>query len=163
MGYALRSAQRGGAEGGVPIGAALVIGGEVVATGNNRRVQDGSVIRHAEMDCLENAGRLDASDYRRAALYTSLAPCRMCTGALLLYGIPEVVIGENDHFTENEDLMVAQGVNVTVLNDERCWELMERFVRANAELWSEDIGGRPGGQMAKVRGPRPDGRWAGQR
>jgi cytosine deaminase len=151
MARALQKAQDGYAEGGVPIGAALVIDGEVVATGNNRRAQDGSVIKHAEMECLEAAGRLTASEYRRSTLYTSLSPCRMCTGALLLYGIPRVVIGENDHFTENEDFMISQGVSVTVLGDEGCWRLMDKFIKENPELWSEDIGGRPGRQVAKTK------------
>jgi cytosine deaminase len=137
---ALQEARTGLAEGGVPIGAALVVAGEVVATGRNRRVQQGSAIRHGETDCLENAGRLPASTYRRATMYTTLSPCHMCTGAILLYGIPRVVIGENRTFLGAEDLLREHGVEIVVLDDPECAALMARFIAAHPDLWNEDIG-----------------------
>lgn len=137
---ALEQARQGRAEGGIPIGAALVVDGEVLAVGHNRRVQQGSAIRHGETDCLENAGRLPAGVYARATMVTTLSPCDMCTGAILLYGIPRVVIGENRTFLGGEDLLRARGVEVTVLDDPACVELMTEFIAAEPALWNEDIG-----------------------
>jgi cytosine deaminase len=137
---AVHQARAGLAEGGIPIGAAMVVDGELLATGRNRRVQMGSVIRHGETDCLENAGRLPASTYARATLYTTLSPCDMCTGAILLYGIPRVVIGENRSFHGPEDLLRSRGVDVVVVDDPACLEMMTTFVQENPELWFEDIG-----------------------
>ncbi|GHS87113.1 tRNA-specific adenosine deaminase [Actinomycetota bacterium] len=137
---ALEQARLGRAEGGIPIGAALVVDGQVVAVGHNRRVQQGSAIRHGETDCLENAGRLPASVYARATMVTTLSPCDMCTGAILLYKIPRVVIGENRTFYGGEDLLRARGVEVTVLDDPDCVALMTDFIEAEPTLWNEDIG-----------------------
>lgn len=137
---ALDQARTGLAEGGVPIGAALVVDGEVLAVGRNRRVQQASAIRHGETDCLENAGRLPAAVYARATMVTTLSPCDMCTGAVLLYGIPRVVIGENRTFVGGEDLLRQRGVEVLVLDDERCVDLMQRFVAEHPDVWNEDIG-----------------------
>ena len=137
---ALEEARRGRDEGGVPIGAALVVDGEVLATGWNKRVQLGSAIRHGETDCLENAGRLPASVYARATMVTTLSPCDMCTGAILLYKIPRVVIGENRTFYGGEDLLRARGVDVVVLDDAECIGLMEEFIAREPGLWNEDIG-----------------------
>jgi len=137
---AVAEARQGRAEGGIPIGAALVVDGEVVATGHNRRVQLGSAIRHGETDALENAGRLSASTYGRATMYTTLSPCHMCTGAILLYGIPRVVVGENRSFMGAEDLLREHGVEVVVLDDPDCVEMMTTFIAENPELWNEDIG-----------------------
>lgn len=137
---AIREAEQGRAEGGIPIGSVLVIDGRVVGRGHNRRVQKGSAILHAEMDCLEAAGRLSASDYRRSTLYSTLSPCDMCSGAVLLYGIPRVVAGEHQSFRGPEGLLVSRGVELVVANDPRCIALMERFVREQPELWREDIG-----------------------
>ncbi len=137
---ALEQARLGRAEGGIPIGAALVVDGQVVAVGHNRRVQQGSAIRHGETDCLENAGRLSASVYARATMVTTLSPCDMCTGAILLYKIPRVVIGENRTFYGGEDLLRARGVEVTVLDDPDCVTLMTDFIKAEPTLWNEDIG-----------------------
>ncbi len=137
---AIAEAQKGLDAGGIPIGSVLVIDGQIVGRGHNQRVQRGSVIRHAEMDCLENAGRLSAADYRRATLYSTLSPCAMCSGAVLLYKIPTVIVGENRTFQGPEDYVRSQGVDVRVLNDERCVAMMERFIRERPELWSEDIG-----------------------
>jgi cytosine/creatinine deaminase len=137
---AVQQARAGLAEGGIPIGAAIVVDGELLATGRNRRVQMGSVIRHGETDCLENAGRLPASTYARATLYTTLSPCDMCTGAILLYGVPRVVIGENRSFHGPEDLLRSRGVDVVVVDDPACLEMMTAFVQGNPELWFEDIG-----------------------
>jgi creatinine deaminase len=136
---ALAEARIGGEQGGIPIGAVLVIDGEIVGRGHNRRVQDDSVVLHAEMACLENAGRRPAADYRHATLYSTLSPCDMCSGAILLYGIPQVVIGEDHTFKGPEEYLRARGVRVEVANDPRCIELMEAFIAANAELWNEDI------------------------
>jgi len=140
LAVAREQARIGLEEGGIPIGAALVVGGDVLGTGRNRRVQLGSPIRHGETDALDNAGRLPASVYRRATMYTTLSPCDMCTGAILLYGIPRVVIGENVTFLGGEDLLRARGVEVVVANDEACRMLMEQFIATHPELWSEDIG-----------------------
>lgn len=137
---AIEEAKKGAAEGGIPIGAVLVIDGNIVGRGHNRRVQQGSAVLHAEMDCLENAGRLSAADYRRATLYSTLSPCDMCSGAALLYGIPKVVIGENRTFQGPEAYLRSRGVELEVVDDETCRQLMERFIAANPELWNEDIG-----------------------
>lgn len=137
---AVDQARQGLAEGGIPIGSVLVVDGRVVGRGHNRRVQQGSAILHAEMDALENAGRLTAADYRRAVLYSTLSPCDMCTGAVLLYGIPRVVVGENRTFRGPEDYSVSRGVDIVVLDDAECIGLMESFIAANPYLWSEDIG-----------------------
>ena len=140
LAHAVAEARKGRDEGGVPIGAALVVDGEVVAVGHNRRVQLDSAIRHGETDCLENAGRLPASVYARATMVTTLSPCDMCTGAILLYRIPRVVIGENRTFYGGEDLLRARGVDVVVLDDAECIELMEDFIAREPALWNEDIG-----------------------
>jgi cytosine deaminase len=124
----------------VPIGAALVVGDDVLGVGRNRRVQWGSVIRHGETDCLENAGRQPAEVYRRATLFTTLSPCLMCAGTILLYGIPRLVIGENRTFEASEALLRERGVEVTVVDDPRCKDLMDRFIDAHPEVWNEDIG-----------------------
>lgn len=137
---AIEEAVTGKDEGGIPIGSALEIDGEIVGRGHNRRVQRGSAILHGEMDALENAGRLPAGDYRRSVLYTTLSPCTMCTGAILLYGIPHVVIGENRTFPGAEDLLRTAGVEVDVVDDPRCVDLMTRFIADHPELWNEDIG-----------------------
>lgn len=140
MHAAIEEARLGRAEGGIPIGSVLVLDGEIIGRGHNRRVQQGSVIRHAEMDCLENAGRLPASVYRRCVLYSTLSPCAMCSGAVLLYGIPKVVVGENKTFQGPEDYLRSQGVDVEILQDKECIGLMEEFMAAEPELWNEDIG-----------------------
>ena len=137
---AIDEARQGLAEGGIPIGSVLVLDGRIVGRGHNRRVQRGSAVLHAEMDCLENAGRLRAADYRRATLYSTLSPCDMCSGASLLYGIPRVVVGENRTFMGEEDLLRSRGVTVEVLQDETCIRLMREFIAAHPELWNEDIG-----------------------
>ena len=137
---AVAEARRGRDEGGVPIGAALVVDGQVIAVGHNRRVQEGSAIKHGETDCLEAAGRLPASVYARATMVTTLSPCDMCTGAILLYKIPRVVIGENRTFYGGEDLLRARGVDVVVLDDAECVELMTDFIAREPGLWNEDIG-----------------------
>jgi cytosine deaminase len=140
LSVAIEQARQGLSEGGVPIGAALVVDGELAAAGRNRRVQLGSAIRHGETDCLEQAGRLPASSYARATMYTTLSPCDMCTGAILLYGIPRVVMGENATFTGAEDLLRARGVEVVNLNSAECQALMADFIRKYPEIWNEDIG-----------------------
>ena len=140
LAHAVEQARIGLAEGGVPIGAALLVDGEVVAVGRNRRVQQGSAIRHGETDCLENAGRLPAATYARATMVTTLSPCDMCTGAILLYKIPRVLIGENRTFLGAEDLLRAHGVEVVVLDDAECADLMRRFIAAHPDVWNEDIG-----------------------
>jgi cytosine deaminase len=137
---AIEEAAAGLAEGGVPVGAALVVDDDVLGRGRNRRVQWGSVIRHGETDALENAGRHPAEVYRRATMYTTLSPCHMCTGAILLYGIPRVVIGENRTFLGAEDLLRAKGVEVVNLDSPRCVELMTTFIAEHPSLWLEDIG-----------------------
>jgi cytosine/creatinine deaminase len=137
---AIEEARMGMASGGIPIGSVLVIDGKIVGRGHNQRVQKGSAILHAEMHCLENAGRLKASDYRRATLYSTLSPCDMCSGAILLYGIPKVVIGENRTFCGPEDYVKSRGVEVVVVDNQECRELMERFIENNPDLWNEDIG-----------------------
>lgn len=140
MKAALEEAKKGLLEGGIPIGSVLVADGTIIGQGHNRRVQEGSAIKHAEMDCLENAGRLKASTYRKATLYSTLSPCDMCSGAILLYGIPEVVIGENINFKGPEEYVRSRGVAVTVLNDKECIGLMADFIKKRPELWYEDIG-----------------------
>ncbi len=137
---AIAEARAGRAEGGIPIGAALVVDGQVLGAGHNRRVQLGSPIRHGETDALEAAGRLPATVYRRATMYTTLSPCHMCTGAILLYEIPRVVLGENRTFMGAEDLLRANGVEVLNLDSEECYRLMQEFIAEHPELWNEDIG-----------------------
>lgn len=137
---AIAEAYAGIAEGGIPIGSVLVIDNEIVARGHNRRVQKGSATLHAEMDCLENAGRLRAADYRRAILYSTLSPCDMCSGAALLYGIPRVVIGENRTFKGPEDHLRSRGVDLEIVDDAECVRMMREFIAARPELWNEDIG-----------------------
>jgi creatinine deaminase len=137
---AIAEAKKGAAEGGIPIGAVLVIDGKIVGRGHNRRIQQGSAVLHAEMDCLENAGRLTAADYRRATLYSTLSPCDMCSGAVLLYGIPRVVVGENRSFRGPEEYVRSRGVEVVVADAPECCELMAHFIAANPALWNEDIG-----------------------
>jgi len=140
LALAVEQARLGLAEGGIPIGAVLVVDGEVVGAGRNRRVQLGSAIRHGETDCLENAGRLPAATYARSTMYTTLSPCDMCTGAILLYGIPRVVLGENTTFLGGEDLLRSRGVEVVDVASQECRELMASFVAEHPELWHEDIG-----------------------
>ena len=137
---AINEAKKGMSEGGIPIGSVLVIDGQIVGRGHNKRVQMGSTVLHAEMDCLENAGRIKAVDYRRATLYSTLSPCDMCSGAVLLYGIPKVVIGENHTFCGPEDYVKSRGVEVVVVDNPQCRQLMETFIKNNPELWNEDIG-----------------------
>jgi cytosine/creatinine deaminase len=137
---AIDEARTGRSEGGIPIGSALMIDGEVVGRGHNRRVQQGSVVLHAEMDCLENAGRLPASAYARSTLYTTLSPCDMCTGAALLYGIPRIVVGEHETFLGGEAHLASRGVEVVVTDDETCIEMMREFIATEPALWNEDIG-----------------------
>jgi cytosine/creatinine deaminase len=137
---ALEQARIGRAEGGVPIGAAILIDGEVIAAGRNRRVQLGSAIRHGETDALEVAGRLPASRYRRATMATTLSPCDMCTGAILLYGIPRLVIGENRTFVGAEDLLRSRGVEVVNLDSTDCYDVLQGFIAEHPDVWNEDIG-----------------------
>lgn len=137
---AIDEARQGLAEGGIPIGSVLVLDGDIISRGHNRRVQEDSVIKHAEMDCLERAGRMPGVDYRRATLFSTLSPCDMCSGAILLYGIPTVVIGENRTFRGPEEYVRSRGVDVEVLDDAVCVEMMERFIMEHPDLWHEDIG-----------------------
>lgn len=137
---AIDEARAGRDEGGIPIGSVLVLDGEIVGRGHNRRVQKQSAVLHAEMDCLENAGRLTARDYRRAVLYSTLSPCDMCSGAILLYNIPKVVIGENVSFAGPEDYLRSRGVELTIANNDDCIALMHDFMQRAPELWNEDIG-----------------------
>src|SRR5262245_49842107 len=137
---AIEEAERGFAEGGIPIGSVLVHDGHILGRGHNRRVQKGSAILHGEMDALENAGRQSARVYRECTIYTTLSPCAMCSGTILLYGIPRVVIGENRTFMGEEALLRDRGVTLTVVDDARCQQLMAEFIRANPTLWAEDIG-----------------------
>jgi len=137
---AIDEARQGLREGGIPIGSVLVLDSRIVGRGHNRRVQKGSAILHAEMDCLENAGRLTARDYARATLYSTLSPCDMCSGTVLLYKIPRVVIGENRTFRGPEDYVKSRGVALTVVDDPECARLMREFIRAQPALWNEDIG-----------------------
>ncbi|MDX2261972.1 MAG: nucleoside deaminase [Gemmatimonadales bacterium] len=137
---AISEAEKGLAAGGIPIGSVLVIDGRMVGRGHNQRVQRGSATLHAEMDCLENAGRIAAAEYRRATLYSTLSPCDMCSGAALLYGIPKIVVGENRTFIGPEEYLRSRGVEVVVVDDARCIEMMKRFIAEKPELWNEDIG-----------------------
>jgi cytosine/creatinine deaminase len=137
---ALDEARKGRAEGGIPIGSVLVYQGEIIGRGHNRRVQKASPILHAEMDALENAGRQKASVYRESVLYTTLSPCAMCSGAIVLYGIPRVIAGENRSFLGEEDWLRSRGVTVEVVQDEACIAMMQDFIEAHPELWNEDIG-----------------------
>jgi cytosine deaminase len=137
---ALEEARLGLTEGGIPIGSVLVLDGRVVGRGHNRRVQSSSAIRHAEMDCLENAGRLQPADYRRSVLYSTLSPCDMCSGTALLYRIPRIVIGENRTFRGPEDYVRSRGVVLEVADDAECYQLMQDFIVQHPELWNEDIG-----------------------
>jgi creatinine deaminase len=137
---AVAEAEAGLAEGGIPIGSVLVHRGRIIGSGHNRRVQRGSAILHGEMDALENAGRQAASVYRESTVYTTLSPCSMCSGTILLYGIPRVVVGENKTFLGDEELLRSRGVQVEVLQDPRCIELMTQFIERNPTLWNEDIG-----------------------
>ncbi len=140
MQAAIQEAQMGLAEGGIPIGSVIIHQGNIIGRGHNQRVQQGSAILHGEMAAFENAGRQPASVYRQSVLYTTLSPCAMCTGAILLYGIPKVVIGENVTFTGEEELLKARGVEVVVLQNEDCIALMRNFIAAKPQLWNEDIG-----------------------
>lgn len=137
---AIAEALQGRSNGGIPIGSVLVVDGEIVGRGHNQRVQRGSVVLHAEMDCLENAGRMTANAYRQATIYSTLSPCAMCTGAILLYGIPRLVVGENQTFQGPQSLLEAAGVEVTLVNDERCIDMMLAFIATEPGLWNEDIG-----------------------
>ena len=137
---AMDEARKGLAAGGIPIGSVLVIDGRIVGRGHNQRMQKGSPVLHAEMDCLENAGRLPAADYRRAVLYSTLSPCDMCSGAILLYGIPRVVVGENQTFQGPEDYLRSRGVELEIVDNEECRQLMRDFIASNPSLWNEDIG-----------------------
>ena len=140
MQIAIAEAQQGLQEGGLPIGSVLVHNGKILGQGHNRRIQQGSTILHGEMDALENAGRLPATVYKEAVLYTTLSPCAMCSGTILLYGIPKVVIAENQNFLGEESLLVSRGVELDVLNDDGCIQMMSDFIAKNPELWNEDIG-----------------------
>src|SRR5256712_10379593 len=137
---AIEEAERGMAEGGIPIGSVIVHEGRIIGRGHNRRVQNGSPVLHGEMDALENAGRLPAAVYREATLYTTLSPCAMCSGAILLYGIPRVIIGENRTFRGEEELLASRGVAIEVRQDPACIRLMTGIIRAHPDLWNEDIG-----------------------
>ena len=140
MRIAIEEARQGLGEGGIPIGSVLVIDGEVVGRGHNRRVQRGSAILHAEMDCLENAGRLTAAEYKRSILFSTLSPCDMCSGTALLYKIPRIIIGENKTFQGPEQYVRSRGVQLEILDDAECIELMRSFIAASPKLWNEDIG-----------------------
>lgn len=142
LAVAIDEARRGLRAGGIPIGSVLVIDGRIVGRGHNQRIQKGSSVLHAEMDCLENAGRLKAADYQNAVLYSTLSPCDMCSGAILLYGIPKVVVGENQTFQGPEEHLRSRGVQLEVLDDERCKRMMRDFIAAHPSLWNEDIGKR---------------------
>jgi creatinine deaminase len=137
---AIEEARQGLREGGIPIGSVLVHNGTILGRGHNRRIQRGSAVLHGEMDALENAGRLPARVYRECVIYTTLSPCSMCSGAILLYGIPRVVVGENQTFLGEEELLRSRGVDVSVLQDEACVAMMTEFIRENSVLWNEDIG-----------------------
>jgi len=140
MQAAIDEAREGASAGGIPIGSVLVLDNQIVGRGHNQRIQKGSPILHAEMDCLENAGRLAASDYRRAILYSTLSPCDMCSGTVLLYGIPKVVIGENTTFQGPEQHLRSRGVELEILNNDECIRMMREFIANNPALWNEDIG-----------------------
>lgn len=136
----IEEAKKGLEEGGIPIGSILVYEGKIIGRGHNRRIQQGSAILHGEMDALENAGRLPAHVYQNSILYTTLSPCAMCSGAILLYGIPKVVIGENETFLGEEELLCSRGVEVEVINNAECIQMMRDFIHHNTDLWNEDIG-----------------------
>jgi len=140
MQAAICEAKSGLAEGGIPIGAVLVIDGNIIGRGHNRRVQKGSAVLHAEMDCLENAGRLASNDYRRATLYSTLSPCDMCSGAAILYKIPRIVIGEHTNFRGPEEYLRSRGLELVILDNEECIKLMSDFIAARPDVWNEDIG-----------------------
>ncbi len=140
LGAAIQEARKGLQSGGIPIGSVLVLDGEIVGRGHNQRVQKSSPVLHAEMDCLENAGRLAPAEYRRAILYSTLSPCDMCSGAILLYGIRRVVVGENGTFQGPEEYLRSRGVDLEIVNDAECREMMREFIAAHPELWNEDIG-----------------------
>ncbi|MHA1963627.1 MAG: nucleoside deaminase [Candidatus Thorarchaeota archaeon] len=140
MAVAIEEAKKGLSKGGIPIGSVLVIDDKIVGRGHNQRIQKDSAILHAEMDCLENAGRLTAKEYRKSVLFSTLSPCDMCSGAVLLYGIPKVIVGENKTFQGPEQYVHDRGVDVTILNDPECIEMMEKFIKENPTLWNEDIG-----------------------
>jgi len=137
---AIKEAEKGLKEGGIPIGSVLVYKGQIIGKGHNKRIQQESVVLHGEMDALENAGRQAAAVYKNSVLYTTLSPCPMCSGAILLYGIPKVIIGENKTFLGSEDLLRENGVEVVVLNNQQCIDLMQDFILENPDLWHEDIG-----------------------
>lgn len=140
MTEAIQEARKSLAEGGIPIGSVLVLDGQIVGRGHNRRVQQNSAILHAEMDCIENAGRLKPVDYQRCTLYTTLSPCDMCSGITLLYKIPRIVIGENSTFQGPEDYLRLRGVELIMINSDECIQLMRKFIQANPDVWNEDIG-----------------------
>ena len=140
MKEAVAEAKLGLAEGGIPIGSVLVIDGKIVGRGHNRRVQKGSAVLHAEMDCLENTGRLSAKEYQKSTLYSTLSPCDMCSGAALLYGIPKIVVGENRNFQGPEEYVKSRGVDVIIIDDDECIRMMEDFIKDRPDLWNEDIG-----------------------
>ncbi|ETN97041.1 cytosine deaminase [Zhouia amylolytica] len=140
MEEAIKQAQKSAQEGGIPIGAVLVLDEQIIGRGHNQRIQKGSPTLHAEIDCLENAGRLSPEEYKRSKLYTTLSPCHMCSGAVLLYKIPEVIIGENISFLGAEELLKKNGVKLYVFNDERCVKIMKDYIEDNPKLWKEDIG-----------------------
>ena len=140
MRAAFNEAEKGLSEGGIPIGAVLVINGKIVGRGHNKRVQKGSPTLHAEIDCFENAGRLKAGEYKKATLYSTLSPCDMCSGAALLYKIPKVVVGENKTFQGPESYLRERGVELEILDNPECKDIMDKFIKENPELWNEDIG-----------------------
>jgi cytosine/creatinine deaminase len=140
MRAAIEEAKSGLTQGGIPIGSVLVRNGKIIGRGHNQRVQKGSVVLHAEMDCLENAGRLKAVDYRMSVLYTTLSPCDMCSGTILLYGIPKVIIGENHSFKGPEEYLRSRGVELYLVDSQECKDLMKKFIAEKNELWNEDIG-----------------------
>ena len=140
MAVAIEEAKKGLSQGGIPIGSVLVIDDKIVGRGHNQRIQKGSATLHAEIDCLENAGRLTAKEYQKSVLFSTLSPCDMCSGAVLLYGIPKVIVGENKTFQGPEQYVRDRGVDVTILNDPECIDIMEKFIKENPTLWNEDIG-----------------------
>lgn len=140
LGEAIKEAELGYSQGGIPIGSVLAIEGEIVGRGHNQRIQQGSPTLHAEMDCLEKAGRLSARDYQRAVIVSTLSPCDMCSGAILLYKIPQLIVGENQSFQGPEEYVKQRGVNTLLVQDKRCMELMDQFMKTHPELWNEDIG-----------------------
>ena len=137
---AIEEAKKGLQEGGIPIGSVLVIDNKIVGRGHNRRVQNSSAILHAEMDCIENAGRLTASEYKKATIYSTLSPCDMCSGAILLYGIKRVIVGENRTYTGPESYVKSRGIELDVVDNKECFHIMQEFIKESPELWNEDIG-----------------------